>query len=47
MSDVDLDVCPSSGRVSRLRQNWALHEDSALAHRLQSDEITQHLSGNR
>lgn len=37
----------AGGQVSRLRQNWAVHEDGALAERLQSQEYHQHLSGNK
>lgn len=33
--------------VSRLRRDWAVHEDGALAHRLQSQEIQTHLFGNK
>jgi len=33
--------------VSRLRQDWAVHEDHALAERLQSREIELHYEGNR
>ena len=43
----DVDCDPPSGGVSRLRQNWAVYEDGALAQRLQSQEIQTHLSGNR
>ena len=35
------------GNVSRLRQNWREQEDGALAHKLQNEEISQHLRGNR
>ena len=38
---------PSGGHVSRLRANWTVHEDGALAQRLQSEEINQHYHGNR
>ena len=38
---------PSGGHVSRLRANWSVHEDGALAQRLQSEEINQHYHGNR
>ena len=34
-------------RVSKLRQDWALHEDHALAERLQNHEIELHYEGNR
>ena len=33
--------------VSQLRNNWRVHEDGALAQRLQSEEIAAHLGGNR
>ena len=36
-----------NGQVSRLRANWSVHEDGALAQKLQSEEISQHLRGNR
>jgi hypothetical protein len=36
-----------NGHVTRLRQNWSVFEDGALAERLQSEEINTHLSGNR
>lgn len=38
---------PQMGHVSRLRSNWLVYEDGALAQRLQSEEITTHLSDNR
>jgi hypothetical protein len=40
---------PSSngGRVSLLRQNWALQEDCAFAERLQNQEIVSHYDGNK
>lgn len=40
-------VHDSAGNVRQLRQNWAVHEDGALAHRLQSQEIESHLKGNK
>ncbi len=43
----DAEDAAAGGRVSRLRQNWAVHEDGALAQRLQSQEIEDHLGGNR
>jgi hypothetical protein len=36
-----------NGHFSRLRENWSIFEDGALAERLQSEEINTHLSGNR
>ncbi len=38
---------PATGHVSRLRSNWLVYEDGALAHKLQTEEITTHLSDNR
>jgi len=46
-SSSDTETLPSGGNVNRLRQNWSVHEDGALAQRLQSEEINQHLHGNR
>ena len=45
-SDCEEEV---SGRVSvaKLRDNWRMYEDGALAERLQSEEIQNHLGGNR
>merc|ERR1712018_110594 len=45
-SSSDAESLPS-GHVNRLRQNWSVHEDGALARRLQSEEINQHYHGNR
>ena len=38
---------PSLGHVSRMRSNWLVYEDGALAEKLQTEEITSHLSNNR
>jgi len=38
---------PQMGHVSRLRSNWLVYEDGALAQRLQSEEINSHLSDNK
>ncbi|XP_030752741.1 uncharacterized protein LOC115879862 isoform X2 [Sitophilus oryzae] len=38
---------PKTGRVNEVCQEWMLREDSALAYRLQNEEFTDHLSGNR
>ena len=43
----DSGTLPSGGHVSKLRANWTVHEDGALAQRLQSEEINQHYHGNR
>ena len=44
-----LSPCLSGVRpkVSALRANWAVHEDGALAQKLQSQEISQHLKDNK
>jgi hypothetical protein len=36
-----------NGKFSRLRENWSVFEDGALAERLQSEEINTHLSRNQ
>lgn len=38
---------PVTGRVTEVCQEWMVREDSALAYRLQNQEFTDHLSGNR
>ena len=43
----DSGTLPTGGHVSKLRANWTVHEDCALAQRLQSEEINQHYHGNR
>ena len=43
----DSDTLPSGGHVSRLRAGWSVHEDGALAQRLQTEEISHHLQSNR
>lgn len=35
------------GRVTEVCQEWMVREDGALAYRLQSEEINDHLSGNK
>lgn len=35
------------GRVNEVCQEWMVREDGALAYRLQNEEITEHLSGNK
>ena len=42
----DDDALPK-GRVTEVCQEWMVREDGALAYRLQNQEITDHLSGNR
>ena len=43
----DSDTLPSGGHVSRLRAGWSVHEDGALAQRLQTEEISSHLQSNK
>lgn len=38
---------PKSGKVNEMCQEWMVREDSALAYRLQNQEFSEHLSGNR
>ncbi|XP_066256152.1 coiled-coil domain-containing protein 50 isoform X1 [Euwallacea similis] len=38
---------PRTGRVQEVCQEWMVREDSALAQRLQNEEFSDHLSGNR
>ncbi|KAJ3635103.1 hypothetical protein MTP99_008036 [Tenebrio molitor] len=42
----DNDVLPK-GRVNEVCQEWMVREDGALAYRLQNQEISEHLSGNK
>ncbi|KAK6622128.1 hypothetical protein RUM44_001935 [Polyplax serrata] len=42
-----VDTLPPRGRVNEVRREWLVHEDGALAYRLQDEEIKQHLIGNR
>src|SRR5699024_5469330 len=35
------------GRVNEVCQEWMVREDGALAYRLQSQEFSEHLSGNK
>lgn len=42
-----VDTLPKPGRVNEVCREWLVKEDGALAHRLQSEEIEHHLSGNR
>ncbi|CAG9761818.1 unnamed protein product [Ceutorhynchus assimilis] len=41
------ETVPRTGRVTEVCQEWMVREDSALAYRLQNQEFTDHLSGNR
>ena len=44
-NDTESASVPPGGHVSRLRANWSVHEDGALAQQLQSEEIHQHYRG--
>ena len=44
-NDTEPGSVPPGGHVSRLRANWSVHEDGALAQQLQSEEIHQHYRG--
>ncbi|KAK7872817.1 hypothetical protein R5R35_006696 [Gryllus longicercus] len=41
------DTLPKPGRVTEVCREWLVKEDGALAYRLQSEEIQQHLTGNK
>ncbi|UJR28973.1 hypothetical protein I4U23_010191 [Adineta vaga] len=41
------DQLTSSGRVKQICQNFLLHADSGLAHRLQQEEFAEHFDRNR
>ncbi|CAG0918690.1 unnamed protein product [Notodromas monacha] len=41
------DTMPQRGKVGQVCQKWIEHEDEALAHQLQSEEITTHYHRNR
>lgn len=43
----NVDTLPPRGRVNEVRREWLVHEDGALAYRLQDEEIKQHLVGNK
>ncbi|XP_068211200.1 coiled-coil domain-containing protein 50 isoform X2 [Palaemon carinicauda] len=48
MSDGKLsEDLPQRGRVNEVCREWLLHEDQALAHRLQNEEYQMHLGSNR
>lgn len=38
---------PKRGRVNEVCREWLVHEDGALAYKLQKEEVEQHLSGNK
>ncbi|XP_008543457.1 coiled-coil domain-containing protein 50 isoform X2 [Microplitis demolitor] len=41
------DSLPKAGRVNEVCREWLVHEDGALAYRLQDKEIKEHYSGNK
>ncbi|XP_015430941.1 PREDICTED: coiled-coil domain-containing protein 50 isoform X2 [Dufourea novaeangliae] len=41
------DTLPKAGRVNEVCREWLVHEDGALAYRLQDEEIREHYSGNK
>lgn len=41
------DTLPKAGRVNEVCREWLVHEDGALAYRLQDEEIKEHYSGNK
>ncbi|XP_066970239.1 coiled-coil domain-containing protein 50 isoform X5 [Macrobrachium rosenbergii] len=48
MSDGKLpEDLPQRGRVNEVCREWLMHEDQALAYRLQSEEYQMHLGSNR
>ncbi|XP_043475692.1 coiled-coil domain-containing protein 50 [Leptopilina heterotoma] len=41
------DTMPKAGRVNEVCREWLVHEDGALAYRLQDEEIKEHYTGNK
>lgn len=41
------DDLPQRGRVTEVCREWLMHEDQALAYRLQNEEYQSHLVTNR
>jgi len=41
------DTLPKPGRVNEVCREWLVKEDGALAYRLQTEEIKDHLTGNK
>ncbi|XP_053982843.1 coiled-coil domain-containing protein 50 isoform X2 [Hylaeus anthracinus] len=41
------DTLPKAGRVNEVCREWLVHEDGALAYRLQDEEIREHYTGNK
>ncbi|XP_018911369.1 uncharacterized protein [Bemisia tabaci] len=45
--DKPSDTLPKRGRVTEVCKEWLIHEDGALAYKLQKEEVEQHYSGNK
>ncbi|KAL1455714.1 hypothetical protein WDU94_009787 [Cyamophila willieti] len=41
------DTMPPRGKVNEVCKNWLVHEDGALAYRLQKQEVEEHYTGNK
>ncbi|XP_043602036.1 coiled-coil domain-containing protein 50 isoform X1 [Bombus pyrosoma] len=41
------DTLPKAGRVNEVCREWLVHEDGALAYRLQDEEIREHYTSNK
>ncbi|XP_054272054.1 coiled-coil domain-containing protein 50 [Macrosteles quadrilineatus] len=41
------DTLPKPGRVTEVCKEWIVHEDGALAYKLQKEEVEQHYTGNK
>ncbi|XP_012530201.1 coiled-coil domain-containing protein 50 [Monomorium pharaonis] len=41
------DTLPKAGRVNEVCREWLVHEDGALAYRLQDEEIKEHYTSNK
>ncbi|KAL7305919.1 hypothetical protein TKK_0001396 [Trichogramma kaykai] len=41
------DTMPKAGRVNEVCREWLVHEDGALAYRLQDEEIKEHYTHNK
>ncbi|XP_008478679.1 coiled-coil domain-containing protein 50 [Diaphorina citri] len=41
------DTLPARGRVNEVCKEWLVHEDGALAYKLQKQEVEEHYSGNK
>ena len=46
-SALSSDTLPKAGRVNEVCREWLVHEDGALAYRLQDEEIKEHYTGNK